>query len=316
MKRRYIVHRFNRSSLAIIDVANEIIAEYQREGLTLTVRQLYYQFVSRDKMANKQSEYGRLVSIISTARLAGLVDWDAIEDRTRSLRGLPSWKDPGEIIRSSASSFRLDHWRGQPYMVEVWVEKEALVGVIGEVCKELDVNFFACKGYTSQSEMWAASERFKMYSDRGQEPIILHLGDHDPSGIDMTRDIEDRQDMFAGADTIRRLALNMDQVRKFQPPPNPAKSTDARFQEYARRYGHKSWELDALEPRVLRDLIKENVLHYRNEKTYKEVLREEQEGREVLQKFEKNWDKEQSVPDCAMCPEKIDNEIENGEEHY
>jgi hypothetical protein len=241
---------FSPSTLAVIDQANSIIDEYQTDGLKLTLRQLYYQFVSRALIANKQSEYKRLGSIINDARLAGLVDWEAIEDRTRDLKRNSHWNDPGDIMQSVVSSFKLDHWENQQYRVEVWIEKEALVGVIATICDKLDVPYFACKGYVSASEMWNASQRFQyVYGD--QKPVVIHLGDHDPSGIDMTRDIDDRQNIFDGGAVMNRIALNFDQVEKYNPPPNPAKLSDSRASGYIAKYGAYSWELDALEPRTM-----------------------------------------------------------------
>jgi len=148
-------------------------------------------------------------------------------------------------------------WANQERRCEVWIEKEALAGVIEGVCRELDCPYFACRGYVSQSEQWRAGVRF-----RGDQPtVIIHLGDHDPSGIDMTRDNADRLAMFAGAHKteVRRIALNADQVEQYEPPPNPAKETDSRFQEYERLYGDQSWELDALEPATIADLIRSEV---------------------------------------------------------
>jgi len=286
----YIEKGFKPSSLLIIEQANEIIDDYMADGLKLTLRQLYYQFVSRDLLPNKQKEYKRLGSIISDARLAGLIDWAAIEDRTRSLRGNTHWIDPGQIVSAAARGFQLDHWDGQAYRPEVWIEKEALVGVIAGICQEVDIDYFACKGYVSQSEMWGAAQRLKSYTRHNQTPIIIHLGDHDPSGIDMTRDIEDRQALFQALGCIvERIALNMNQVDEYNPPPNPAKLTDSRCSGYIKNYGRNSWELDALEPRILRRLIKDTVLAYRDDDIYENVLKQEKEYLDVLAKIERNW---------------------------
>ena len=161
-------------------------------------------------------------------RLAGLIDWNRIVDRTRNLEGNSHWGNPGEIMRSAAHSFRLDKWANQPYRVECWIEKDALRGVIAGVCNELDIPHFSCRGYTSISEMWVAARRLQHWIARGQTPVILHLGDHDPSGVDMTRDIFDRLQTFMGGAEVKRLALNWDQVEMYNPPPNPAKLTDSR----------------------------------------------------------------------------------------
>lgn len=288
----YITYKektFRPASREMIQQANQIIDAYICDGFSLTLRQLYYQFVARDLFpdswrnaagtTNNPQSYQKLGALINGARLAGLVSWLAIEDRTRNIVKQPHWNDPAEIIEASAEQYRIDKWRDQKHRVEVWVEKEALAGVIEPVCKELDVSFLACRGYVSQSEMWGASKRL---SAQGQDPVVIHLGDHDPSGIDMTRDIDDRLYMFGGTMTIDRIALNFDQVEQYEPPPNPAKMTDSRFASYAAQYGDESWELDALEPKVLAQLIRDAVAKYRDDEKYAEQLIREKEQRDKL----------------------------------
>lgn len=293
MKQEYIARNFNDRSLALIQHACDIIEEYQRDGYTLTLRQLYYQFVARDLIANKQTEYKRLGSVINDARLAGLIDWDAIEDRTRNLRKLAAWDSPADILRSAAASYRIDLWEEQDNYCEVWVEKDALIGVIENACNGLRVPFFACRGYTSQSEQWAAGKRLARKISDGKIVTVFHLGDHDPSGIDMTRDNEDRLRMFIDADSdasqfhIERLALNMDQVRRHKPPPNPAKMTDSRFGGYATLHGDKSWELDALDPKLIGNLIIDEVSVLIDQEKWKAAEMREQKGVAKLNSFAK-----------------------------
>jgi hypothetical protein len=286
---RYIERKFSAASLAIIEKANEIIDAYEAQGFDLTLRQLYYQFVSRDLIPNSDREYKRLGSVINDARLAGLIDWDRITDRTRNVRMNSHWSDPRQIMRSAARSYAIDKWATQEYRPEVWIEKDALVGVISKVCGELDIPYFSCRGYTSQSEMWAASQRLLGYLEKNQIPIIFHLGDHDPSGKDMTRDIEDRLELFMGGLEVDRLALNMDQIDEYQPPPNPAKITDSRASAYIAQFGNQSWELDALEPTVLSDLIESAVLQYRDESAWEAALDEERDSIELLEKAAGRW---------------------------
>lgn len=284
--------KFRPDTLTMITRANTIIADYQAQGYQLTLRQLYYQFVSRDLLENTERNYKKLGGIISDARLAGLIDWDAIEDRTRNLRGLSHWEDPAHIIESAHASFRIDKWENQPNRVEVWVEKDALVGVLERVCNEYDVSYFACRGYVSQSEMYAAAQRLAGYIDGGQDVYILHLGDHDPSGIDMTRDIRDRLDLFLeglGVD-VNRLALNWEQIQIYQPPPNPAKATDARFDGYQQLFGNESWELDALEPNVISRLIEAQLMALRDERLWEEKLEEERHHKLLLEQVSDRWE--------------------------
>jgi hypothetical protein len=172
----------------------------------------------------------------------------------------------------------------------VWIEKEALAGVFERVCDELRVPFFACRGYTSQSEMWAAAQRLRRHSKGGQTPIIFHFGDHDPSGIDMTRDIIDRLRLFMGGLKVERLALNMDQVDEYQPPPNPAKVTDSRADAYIARFGGESWELDALDPNALATLVRNALNGIRDETLWEESGQGEAEARRQLQAAAERWD--------------------------
>lgn len=286
-KIKYINATFRSTTMAKIQIANNIIRAYQAQGFTLTLRQLYYQMVARDYIPNNQKEYDKLGATISKARKAGLIDWHAIEDRTRSPRSLQHWTDPAEIVKAAVNSFRLDLWASQRRRIEVWIEKDALAGVIAPICAELDITYFSCRGYASDSEMWRAGRRLKQYIRAGQKPLILHLGDLDPSGIDMTRDIKERLLMYAERPiSVKRIALNMDQIEQYGPPPNPAKTTDSRYQSYIDEYGFESWELDALEPAVLSALIEKEVLALRDEQAWTKALKKQGEGTAVLEKAE------------------------------
>jgi hypothetical protein len=287
----YVEKHFSASSLALIEQANAIIAEYAAQGFDLTLRQLFYQFVSRDLIANRQAEYKRLGGIVNDARLAGLIDWSAIVDRTRNLQQNAHWRNPRDIVEACAQQFQIDKWAAQRYRPEVWIEKDALIGVISGVCQQNDIPYFSCRGYTSQSEMWAASQRLLRWVQQGQTPVILHLGDHDPSGIDMSRDIAARLKLFVGARIkVLRLALNADQVEQYDPPPNPAKVTDSRAGVYIAQYGPESWELDALEPAVLAALIENHVAQFRNATAWNEALAREQQYRQALGSMAEHWE--------------------------
>lgn len=287
-KIRYTDMTLSAAKLAIIVQANRIIEEYAAQGFDLTLRQLYYQFVARDLIPNQPKEYKRLGDVINDGRLAGLIDWDAIVDRTRMLRSVSHWNDPSAIVHGASEQFRVDKWAAQPYRVEVWIEKDALVGVISGVCRDLDVPYFSCRGYTSQSEMWAAGMRLKAYTraktngGRKQTPLILHFGDHDPSGIDMTRDITDRLELFMGGLEVRRLALNFAQVEQYDPPPNPEKLTDSRVGAYIKRFGKESWELDALNPATLAALIRDEITALLDEDAWDAAVEEETQARAQL----------------------------------
>lgn len=284
MKIQYAVKTFRASTLDTIYQANAIIEEYLAQGYALTLRQIYYQMVARAIIPNEQREYKRLGTTLVNARLAGLTDWHAIEDRTRELQELAHWESPRQILNSVVEQYRIRKWKTQPYHPEVWIEKDALTGVIEQVCKNLDVPYFSCRGYTSLSEMWKAGLRARRDGPESPQLVIFHLSDHDPSGLDMTRDIRLRLNLFAGFPDVRRIALTMAQIEQYQPPPNPAKLTDSRAPAYIEQYGYDSWELDALEPRVINDLIEEHVLSLRDDDLWEEAIALEKKHLAILER--------------------------------
>jgi hypothetical protein len=308
---------FRLDTIAMINKCNKIITEYQAQGYDLTLRQVYYQLVAHDLFPddrkwrlteknkwvrdpngtkNAEPNYDWLGAMINDARLAGLVDWDVIVDRTRELRELPEWEAPGDIVSACAKQFQIDLWRGQEKRVEVWIEKDALIGVIERACNSLDVPYFSCRGYTSQSEMWGAAQRIiRRYEDEDeQETVILHLGDHDPSGIDMSRDIGDRLSLFCThhdvpEPEVKRIALNMYQVRRYNPPENPTKLSDSRAKDYIRRYGYDCWELDALTPQVINALVTRHVKQHLDLDLYNERFEEMKKHRQSLKLAADKW---------------------------
>lgn len=287
---KYINKRIGRTRLELVDKINSIIDDYKAQGLSLTLRQVYYRLVAADIIPNTERNYKNIGNLINDARLLGLMDWNSIEDRTRNLAGRRVYDGPTDFITSVIEDFHLDYWKGQDQYVEIWVEKDALKNIVGNACYDLDVNYFSCRGYVSQSEMWTAAQRLRYYGRGGRAITLLHFGDHDPSGIDMSRDIVARMEMF-GVNNLefRRMALNMDQIELYNPPPNPAKITDSRYEAYTAEYGFGSWELDALEPKVIHDLIQNTVRTYRDETVYRKVKREEEMQTALLTDIADHW---------------------------
>lgn len=287
----YVKRKFSDASMGMILTANKIIAEYESQGFALTLRQLYYQFVARDLIPNNERSYKNLGSVVNDGRLAGLIDWEHITDRTRSLKGRSHWDSPADIIEQVSRSYHIDMWANQKYRPEIWIEKDAVAGVVEGVCRQLDVPYFSCRGYTSQSEMWVGAMRINSWAKHSkQTPVIFHFGDHDPSGKDMTRDIVDRIQMFMGGVELNRLALNMDQIEKYKPPPNPAKISDSRATAYIAEFGDESWELDALEPKVIVDLVRKNVMKLVDKKVWAEDEKRLETERALLAKCSAKWD--------------------------
>jgi hypothetical protein len=288
----YIERNFRNKQRQQVAWADQTCRDFARQGYSLTLRQLYYQFVSKGFIPNNDREYNKLGDLISNARRAGLIDWNHINDRTRTVRGYSTWDNASQIMDSAASSFKYDLWERteQQYRPQVWVEKDALVDVVARACATYRVPYLSCRGYASDSVIWGAAQEFRSLKSRGITPVIIHLGDHDPSGLDMTRDIGDRLALFGGSVHVLRVALNMDQIERYAPPPNPAKITDSRFAQYRDGYGDESWELDALAPNVIGDVIANELTNWIDNAEWDLGMADEVELRSRLGEIGDRWD--------------------------
>lgn len=308
MKKAFIKKRFSIESQAIIASAESILDRYAEQGYDLSLRQLYYQFIAADLFPaswidaaynlknglppdtkNTEKNYKNLGGIISDARLAGLLDWDMIKDRGRELITQSHWDSPQAIIEASAAQFRIDKWADQSNHIEVMVEKQALEGVLIPVCEEVGVPFIANKGYSSSSALYEAGLRMVAAMRDNKNICVIYLGDHDPSGIDMSRDVQDRLRLFThytdGDEqcvNLYRVALNLPQIKILRPPPNPAKITDSRAADYISRFGESSWELDAIEPKALAKLVRDQVIGLRDDRKWQVALQREQSMKDEL----------------------------------
>lgn len=327
----YAPKKFTPEHADIIAKANDICEGYAQQGLVLTLRQVYYQFVARGFLPNRQNEYKRLGTILGDARMAGELDWAYLIDRTRNLVRPRWWESPASMTKIGADNYATDLWATQHERIEVWIEKDAGIGVIEGVCDTNQVPYFSSRGYTSMSEIWEGAQRIRYHIENGDRVTILHIGDHDPSGLDMSRDIETRLREFVDKDwlmswgrgmprpvtrgdlkhsmqehmkahgndwltdeapwRLKRIALNYDQVEQYNPPPNPAKQSDARYQRYVDETGlDESWELDALDPVVLQGLIQDEIDSLRDGGLWAEAERTQDQDKAMMQSLAARWD--------------------------
>lgn len=308
-----------------------IVTSYSRKGYVLTLRQLHYQLVSRNWIVNHDTAYKKLGSILDDCRYAGVIDWSAIEDRGR-VPYLPYYADDAaDAVDDITASFRINRQEGQHNYVELWTEKDALSGILKRTTQKYHVQLVVNKGYTSSSAIYCAYERVVERILNGQKVTILYFGDHDPSGLDMIRDIRDRLKFFlsrgdslkldqrfnqlvedwwinSGNDiydlvsmkfceesvlkllkedvsdsakeplgddfeagkvayylfynelfTVRAIGLTMDQIEEHTLPPNPTKMTDSRAAGYVKEFGRTCWEVDALNPETLTEIVEYNI---------------------------------------------------------
>lgn len=278
----------------------EIVVRYQKQGIILTNRQLYYQLVASDFIPNADEIYKRICTFLTDARYAGLIDWEAIEDRGRVPQKHSEWTSVANLVKSAVYSYRLPRWKDQENYVELYCEKQAMESVLKPIANKYHIYFGYNKGYSSASTMYDLAQRVKTQIQNGKHVYILYLGDHDPSGLDMVRDVRERIHEFLtmGDDPVEpdfeivQLALKMEQIQAYNPPPNPAKITDPRARWYISKYGKTSWELDALRPDVLIKIAEDGILKHLDVDKYNAWIEKEDEQKKALEEFGKKLDAE------------------------
>ena len=283
-KIRFKDKNFRPASLELIGVCNAVIAQYMEQDLTLTLRQLYYQLVVRNVITNAERSYQNLSRLVSDGRLAGKIDWNAIEDRIRQPRMSAEFADPKQLMEAAVSSYRLPRWQDQPEHVELWVEKDALAGVLEPITRKRHITLMVNRGYSSQSAMFDTRLRLREAAEEGKQCTILYLGDLDPSGEDMVRDIDDRLNvMFQTNVRVIKLGITMEQVGQFKPPPNPAKMSDSRAPAYVEKFGYESYEVDALPPEELDRIVNDAVDELEDRDKMDAVKEREEEDRSLIE---------------------------------
>ena len=288
------VPKMTRPELA--EVALTIALEYQEKYLTLTVRQLYYQMISRGLSANGQPHYDRIGETLANARLRGDFPMNLIEDRGRTVGNTDATSssiDVDEALDYAAQSIRSmprwqinrAHWYGQDTVPSVWIEKEALTGIFSSACNQARVGLFACKGYSSVSALfeWVKFADAQTEDDSA-EAVVLYFGDHDPDGMEIPLSAErnitlmlksgvvpgrcpagqtwnDKEDEATPLRfRIERIGLTLEQIRQFNPPSYPAKKTSSRYKKYIASTGiEEAWELDALDPEEMQRLVRDHT---------------------------------------------------------
>jgi hypothetical protein len=320
---------------AIIQITNR----YMNQGDVLSLRQLYYQLVAAEIIPNHDKVYKKIGEIKDDCCYCGLLDWDAFEDRGRK-PFLPYYnEDIQDAINDAVSHFRLDRQRNQNVHVEIWSEKDAISSILSSVTSKYHVRLVVNKGYISSSAIYAAYVRFIGEIAQGKQVKILYFGDHDPSGLDMIRDINDRVLMMCSQGVRKReleelieewrienqdeamqtcqdngyfieedgdqfyfmdkaffhnhfeivpVGLTMEQIKAYNPPPNPAKITDPRAKDYIKKFGNVSWEVDALTPEMMREIVTAGIEKHIDKNLFSIMLEKEKADKIKLAEIAKN----------------------------
>jgi hypothetical protein len=273
----------------VIRVINDL-----RDYWRLTIRQIHYQLFAkkiewggrRESSTYPNTKAGQqdLIKIVKYARIEGLLSWDCIEDRTRSLYRPYKFEDIQSYLKNELHYILSDYKRclvqDQDAYVECWIEKDALFKIFKNVAQSYCVPVIACKGYDSITYLHHFYEMASKALRQGRTPTVLYFGDLDPSGIEMFKSsittLEDEMGLRGAK--FKRIAVNPDQVIRYQLPndPDAGKTKDTRFPNYIKEYGHVFVELDALHPHILEDMARNAIEAELNMQSFREQQEIEQ----------------------------------------
>ena len=233
----------------------------------LTLRQIYYQLVSKGQVKNNKSNYNMLSKLIKWMRIDEKLPWDALEDRSRTLTNKRGYDNLGDFIASEMNLFLDGYTRcliqNQDKHIEVWTEKDALLRIFKGVVYPFCIRAVVCRGYSSVTFISDFYKRAEKAIMQGKTPIVLYFGDLDPSGVQMLEatieTLEDELDLY-GVE-FKRIGLNPEHIKQYNLPVDPtaAKKTDPRYEKYVEQYGKVAIELDALHPATLKDMIRKSI---------------------------------------------------------
>jgi len=239
-------------TVELIETAKGILAEDN----PMTVRQVFYQLVSRQVVDNNRGRYQAVSDALVNARREGVIPWEWIEDRLRRPRHVSMWSGLPDFADTCRRSYRLDVWTSQPNYLEVWLEKDALSGIFQDVLNPYGVTLNVGRGYDGWSSIHNAAVRF---NDKSDDVIVLYFGDFDPSGEDMKRSLEDRLESLGSSPKVIKCALTYDDISRYKLPPNFTKKTDDRAAAFVAKHGDLAVELDALPKKILRARLTDEV---------------------------------------------------------
>jgi len=241
----------HQKTMTILEASHSILAAHN----PMTVRQVYYQLISRQVIENNRSQYQAVSNALVQARQEGFIPWEWIEDRLRRPRAVSMWDDLGNFGNDVLSAYRRNVWTNQPYYLEVWLEKDALSGIFEGVLDPYGVTLNVGRGYDGWDSIHNASRRF----GDGDGKAILYFGDFDPSGEDMVRSLKERLNFFGCKPEIAKCALTLDDVQRYNLPSDFTKASDTRQKAFVAKYGDLAVELDALPVDVLQSRIASEI---------------------------------------------------------
>ncbi len=277
--------RSKRRTKAEIEALRETIYNIVEDGEPMTVRQVFYQLTSQGVIPKTESQYkNTVVRLLARMRRDHDLPFDWIADSTRWMRKPTTYGSMEYMLEQTARTYRRSIWNDQRAYVEIWLEKEALAGVLDDETYRWDVPLMVTRGYPSLSFLYSAAETIGSI----EKPTFLYyFGDHDPSGLDISRSVQEGIEQLSdGAEFhFERVAVTPQQIEEWGLPGRPTKQTDTRSKNFV----GDSVEVDAIPPAKLRQLVSECITHHIDQGVLDQTLKIERLERDTLQEIAEEW---------------------------
>jgi hypothetical protein len=281
-----LIKKRPRRTKAEIEAIKQAIHEALSEYHPMTVRQLFYQLVSRGVIAKTEDQYSNtVIRLLSDMRRSGEVPYGYISDNTRWMRKPTTYSTLESMLRRSMQTYRRAIWDDQDAYVEIWLEKDALAGVLMEATQPWDVPLMVTRGYPSLTYIYEAAEQIIC---KDKPTYLYYFGDYDPTGIDIPRHVEETlKEMAPDADIyFERVAVNPDQILLYNLPTRPTKKGDSR----GRDFEGESVEVDAIPPETLVEIAEQCIYQHVDDEIYEKTLQIEAMEKDTLRNIYGNLD--------------------------
>lgn len=266
-----------RSTKAEVERRRARLLEIVEAMNPMTVRQVFYQATVRGLVEKSEAGYTKVQSDLVLMRRSGLLPYAWLADNTRWQRKPTTFNGIEEALEATASFYRKSLWTDADAYVEVWLEKDALAGVVYPITSVFDVPLMVARGYASLSFLYNAAEHI---NELDVPAYIYHLGDYDPSGVNAGEKIEETlRELASDAEiNFERIAVTPEQIAGWDLPTRPTKATDTR----AKDFGEISVELDAIEPSRLRAILQEAIEYHLPPRHFEVLKAAEDSERDLL----------------------------------
>lgn len=266
-------------------VYGAVLRAFYDAGYPQTVRQLFYKLTSYGVTPKTENGYSQVCYHSLRMRQLGILPYSWLADNTRWVRKSPSYDSVSEFLRASRDAYRRSIWRDQDTYVEVWLEKDALAGVLVDITDSYDVPLMVTRGYSSATFAYEAAQEMLAWQQRGKWPVIYYFGDHDPSGVDIPRDLQSKLRRHGARFHFERVAVLPEQIAAWDLPTRPTKTNDSR----AGGWEGGSVELDAIPANMLRQLCARVIEQHIDPHVLSETRRIEALERESLEAVISNF---------------------------